>query len=180
MNQAEVEKYQRCYREPSYRMGKRRLQRMKKDMDSLADGVTVLDVGTGRGETVEYAQNRGLTAMGIEIVPELCTTDVICASITDIPFETANIVCCYDMLEHLPPESVEKGLDELFRVANDQLFLTVSGNPASMGADDLHLSVHDMLWWNERFVKRAPDASVTRSTYCTDKDWHWHIELRRP
>lgn len=178
MNYSEVRKYQTCYQDHAYRMGKRRLQRMKKDIDTIPAGATLLDVGCGRGETVYYALEQKILASGIDIVPELSGVYVETASIAKIPFETVDYVTCYDMLEHLPPEEVDQGLDELFRVAKKTLFLTVSGNEAEKDGETLHLSVHDDEWWHQQFAKRSkPTTRLENTIYGTERDWHWRIDL---
>ena len=178
IRESEVEKYQRCYASDSYKMGRRRWLRMKKDLDVISTDLTLLDVGSGRGETIEYARERGIDALGLEIVPELTSDDIAQGSITAIPFHTCDVVTCYDVLEHLPPEDVDKALDELFRVAKHRLFLTVSGNPAERGDDVLHMSIHTWTWWEQKFRDRCPDGIFWLTTYCTEKDWHWSIEKR--
>lgn len=175
MNTSEVRKYQACYADSAYRMGKRRIQRMKADIDTVPAGSTLLDVGCGRGETVYYALEQKILASGIDIVPELAGIYVQTASIDEIPFESVDVVTCYDMLEHLPPDEVDPALDELFRVAKKTMFLTVSGNEAEKDGETLHLSVHDHDWWEERFKMRC--QSLKRTTYCTERDWHWRIDL---
>ncbi len=157
-------------------MGKRRRIWMQRDIQMLRENSTLLDVGAGRGETVNYALSRGLTAFGIEIVPELCNDHILNAPITDIPFDHVETVTCYDVLEHIPPNELEKGLDELFRVAKKQIYCTVSGNEATRGDDTLHLSIHPVEWWVDAFQSRRGHVERV-STYATENDWHFVINL---
>lgn len=175
MRFSEVEKYRRCYAKPSYRMGKRRRLRMEKDISMLSAGMSLLDVGAGRGETINFALENGILAEGIEIVPELCRGNVRRGCITEIPVASADAVTCYDVLEHLPPEDVSKALDELLRVASQHLFVTISGNPDSWDGDTLHLSIHPWEWWHQQFTDRGVERILWTLGYCTDRDWHAHI-----
>jgi SAM-dependent methyltransferase len=177
MRADEVAKYQRAYSDPIYKMGKRRRQRMQKDIDSIPAGYTLLDIGAGRGETVAYAQQRGLAAVGIELVPELCGQDVFEAPITAIPFDKTDVVTCYDVFEHLPAEDVDPALDEIFRVAQKLVFLTICGNESDWADDVHHLSVHPADWWEAKFYARLDAPTWVRSVYKTEKDWHWRIRL---
>ena len=172
---SEIEKYSRCYQDSSYRMGKRRLQRMKKDLDSVEttfSDFSLLDVGAGRGETVEYAKKLGFIATGIEIVPELCGGDILEGDIYSLEPDFAFIVTCYDMIEHLPPENLDKALDSLFNAARERVFLTISGNRAEKDGMTLHLSVFPLEFWENLIKDRCKDYVLTKA-YVTEDDWHF-------
>lgn len=169
----EVTKYAHCYEDPNYKMGKRRMQWMKRDIDSLDEGVLLLDIGSGRGETVEYAQSQGIEAHGLDIVEELNPTYT---SFNQIPIRY-DVVTCYDVLEHIPPQELMRFLDNVFDRGAKRYFLTVSANKAEKDGMTLHLSIHPPGWWEDQFDKRLPkNRTMTRQTYCTEKDWHWIIE----
>ena len=173
LNEDEIRKYQKCYQDPSYRMGKRRLQWMQRDIDSLELGTTLLDVGAGRGETVTHARLRGLAAVGLDIVPELESEFIDTGDIGDLVGKF-DVVTCYDVLEHIPPEELEEFLDNLFRLAKDKLFLTVSGNKSEKDGMELHLSVFPLIFWEDAFTKRT-NKTILCQTYCSERDWHFAI-----
>ncbi len=176
MRPDEVEKYSACYLISSYNMSKHRYERARKDIESIPKGSTYLDVGCGRGETLDLAESHGLIAFGTEIVPTLCDAcrGVIRADIKAIPFESFDYVSCYDVLEHLPLEDVGPALDELFRVAGKTLFITTNDNRCHLGDDELHLTRKPRQWWEDEFSKRGYNR-IEHCTFATERDWHWRI-----
>ncbi len=177
MRSSEVAKYVTCYLKSSYRMGRRRVQRAREDIQSIPEGSTYLDVGCGRGETLEMASQRGLIPFGVEIVPELCDGVVVVRSdITDLPFDDFDYVSCYDVLEHLVTSDVDAALNELFRVAGKVLFITTNNKRSHIGELELHLTRKPREWWEEEFSKRGY-SKIEHCTFETECDWHWRIEL---
>lgn len=177
MRSDEIAKYSACYLIPNYRMYKRRRLRALKDIKSIPEGCTYLDVGCGRGETLAMASERGVIALGTEIVPALCDgVTVVQADITDLPFDGFDYVSCYDVLEHLPPVDVGAALDELFRVAEQALFITTNDNRSPLGGVELHLMRKPREWWEQEFSKRGY-SKIEHCTFATEHDWHWMIEF---
>ena len=175
MRPDEVAKYSACYLLSNYRMGKFRRQRAWKDIASIPIDSSYLDVGCGRGETVEMASEHGLTAYGCEIVPALCDdVTVFQADITDLKCAHFDYVSCYDVLEHLPTEDVKPALDELFRVADKVLFITTNDNRSRLGDMDLHLTRKPRQWWEDEFSRRGY-TKIEHCTFATERDWHWRI-----
>lgn len=178
MKISEVEKYQACYREPNYRLQGARLARVSQDIDAMEPGATYLDVGCGRGEMVARALRRGVFATGLELVPELEGDHVVTGEITALPFadDLFDYVSCYDVIEHLPPEQVDRALDELFRVCRGTLLLTTNDKQSRLGDLELHLTRMPRAWWDRQLVARAGEGLIVRDDYGRD-EWHWRIEL---
>ena len=74
-----------------------------------ADVSTFLDAGCGRGSYVAYASERGITAVGLDIVPDaikkaqkLCSGYFILGDVRDLPFsnEYFDYVLSYGVVEH--------------------------------------------------------------------------------
>ena len=160
-------------------MSKRRRQRAWKDITSIPKGCTYLDVGCGRGETIDMATHHGLVVFGTEIVPKLCNgVTVVQGDITEISWadDRFDYVSCYDVLEHLPFEDVEPALDELFRVARTALFITTNDIISRLGDAELHLTRKPRQWWEDEFYKRGY-TKIEHCTFATEHDWHWRISL---
>ena len=177
MRPDEVAKYSACYLKSSYRMFKRRRLRALQDIKLIPEGSTYLDVGCGRGETLAMASERGVVAFGTEIVPALCDgVTVVQADITDLSFDGFDYVSCYDVLEHLPIADVSPALDELFRVAEQALFITTNDNRSHLGDAKLHLTRKPREWWEHEFSKRGY-SKIEHCTFATERDWHWRINF---
>jgi hypothetical protein len=59
---------------------------------------------------------------------------------------------CTDVMEHIPPEDVEKVIQNIMQSAGS-VFFQISTAPDAFGAvigHDLHLSVHPHEWWREK------------------------------
>jgi len=69
----------------------------------------------------------------------------------------AQMVACIDVLEHIEPEFLETVLDELQRLAEAIVFLTVTTCAALKTLSDgrnAHLTQQPMSWWLPRFLDR--------------------------
>ena len=64
---------------------------------------------------------------------------------------------CTDVMEHFPPETVGKALDNILLSAQ-HVFFSIALGPDNHGpkliGERLHLSVHDYWWWLSEFGKR--------------------------
>lgn len=142
--QHEVARYEAAYQNPAYKLGDRRRQHIERHLRRVERG-SLLDVSTGRGETLQMARNLGHDpVMGTEAVPYLCDgRTVLQALVHALPFEDSSFdtVTMFDVMEHLLPEDTEAACRELARVAKRRVLLTVCNQPSSFGSDgDLHIN----------------------------------------
>lgn len=141
---AEVARYEAAYRNPAYKLGNRRRQHIEQHLRRIPRG-SLLDVSTGRAETMQMARNLGHDpVMGTEAVDYLCNgKDVVQALAHALPFSDAafDTVTMFDVMEHLLPEDTGPVCRELARVAKSRVLLTVCNQPSSFGSDgDLHIN----------------------------------------
>lgn len=175
----EMQKYNTCYSLETYHLQGQRLIRVQKDIDAMEPRKTYLDVGCGRGEMVDRARARGIHATGLELVPKLCDGQkIIQGSVLELPFpdNAFHYVSCYDMVEHLPPEHVDKALDELFRVCDEILFITTNDKRSHLGDLELHLTRRPRAWWDAKIAERVGSGVIQKSSY-GNEEWHWEIML---
>ena len=172
----EVEKYSDCYTRSYYRLSGHREHKVLKNLREITG--SYLDVGCGRGEVIQEARKRGIDAKGCEIVPYLCDGETIVEGGLDgLPFEDRafDYVSCYDVVEHLPEEDVDKAISELLRVTNKVLFVTTNDGPSVVDGMVLHLTRKPFLWWTEKLSRDG--WHVQGGTYSASKnDWHWRVE----
>jgi SAM-dependent methyltransferase len=157
--QAEVARYVNAYRNPRYRLGDNRRRHIERHLARIPRG-SLLDVSTGRAETLQIARNLGYDPVqGTEAVDYLCDgTNVVQALAHDLPFadSTFDTVTMFDVMEHLVPVDTAAVCAELKRVARHRVLLTVCNRPSSFGSDgrDLHINRRDSYetWHSELAV----------------------------
>lgn len=87
---------------------------------------SVLEVGVGDGVTCGYlSRNTEITYTSVDIADDV-GADVI-GSITALPFadDSFDVVCAFEVLEHLPFEKLDTSLSELRRVAKEKVIISV-------------------------------------------------------
>lgn len=71
---------------------------------------------------------------------------------------TARYGYCTDVMEHIPPEDVDKVLHNILDAAQS-VFFRISTEPDKLGPrylkQHLHLTVHDYSWWAKKFVEHG-------------------------
>jgi hypothetical protein len=107
--------------------------------------VTVLDYGCGQGNlgkslgSPEWFREYDPAIGGKEAMPE-----------------TADLVVCTDVLEHIEPDMLDNVLKHIASLSVRSVFLVVSIVPAGKQLSDgrnAHLSVHPASWWREKLEK---------------------------
>ena len=140
----EFEKYEKCYKNPKYRMGDRRKAHIEWALSNINPKGSLLDVGTGRAETLDMAEAMGFTMVqGVETVDYLCDGNrVIQGYGHSLPFpdKSFDTVTMFDVMEHLVPEDTGTVCDELERVAKRTILLTVHNGSSSFGDVELHIN----------------------------------------
>lgn len=175
--EGEIAVYRAAYESPNYAMGERRrasVQSILADLSPL--GGSLLDVSTGRGETLDFALAAGFEPVqGTEVVEALLQEGrVVYAEAHALPFEDGQFdhVTCFDVMEHLVPEDVEAALRELRRVARKTLTVSASERPSEFGGVELHISRRPAAEWEALMAQcwgsaqRIQDAG---GTPC----WQW-------
>jgi ubiquinone/menaquinone biosynthesis C-methylase UbiE len=138
----EIAKYVQCYKDPAYKMGDRRRKHILWALERVGGG-SLLDVSTGRGETLDMAREVGfLPVHGTEAVPYLCNERVTQALAHDLPFADSSwhTVTMFDVMEHLLPQDTAAVCQELERVAKHRVIITVHNGPSTHGKVPLHIN----------------------------------------
>lgn len=162
---AEIAQYSKEYEAPGYRMGQQRKDDVERLLRSAPRG-TLLDVSTGRGETLEIAERLGFTdPKGTEVVPALLSDRVIQAEAHNLPFPDSSIdvVTCFDVLEHLIPEDVGPAITEMVRVARKCVILSASELPSVWNGRELHISRRPASEWEALIKDCSQGWTITRS-----------------
>lgn len=78
------------------------------------------------------------------------------ADLADFVPVTAQYGFCADVMEHIPPELVDRTLDNILRAAQ-HVWFQINTKPDKMGAlvgHSLHLTVRPMAWWLQKLAER--------------------------
>ncbi len=185
--QLEFDKYDRCYRVPTYKISDLRLGETVEQLKWCYEKGcrTYLDVACGRAETLRDALAEGFTTVqGTEVVEYLLDGGrVIYAECHALPFNDNQFDCVslLDVLEHLLDGDEELAVKEVFRVASKCVLLTTNDRPVVRNGDNLHINLHPLDWWEEKFEEWAPPGVTveyvphpTRPTFIT---WWFRAQL---
>ncbi len=152
----EAVKYEAAYKLDTYKMGMSRMTDAVHDLREVPSRGSYLDVGCGRGEMLDHAQNLGFEhVQGTEIVHELIDYPrVLRGEVHALPFEDRwfDVVSMFDVIEHLIPGDDYFACMELVRVARKHILLTASNNPSSLpDGTNLHINIRSYEEWNDLF-----------------------------
>lgn len=174
---SEIALYEQAYRSPKYAMGAKRRDAVQQIVDDLMPRGTLLDVSTGRGETLAFACSAGHDARGTEVVPELLNDRVTFAQAHSLPFPDASFdhVTCFDVLEHLVEEDVHACLREMRRVARVSVTASASERPSVFGDVDLHISKRPAAQWQAAMAEAWGGADRIMNAGGSPC-WQWRIE----
>ncbi len=162
LREAEISKYQQCYRSADYRMGSRRRNHVDLALRTLERG-SLLDVGCGRGETLRMAEELGFTDVrGLEAVDYLCDGHRVVnglAHVIPFPDKSFDTVTMFDVIEHLVPQDTDAVCSELERVAKKHILLTVHNGSSKHNNVELHINRKDSYQqWFEYFTQKFSGA----------------------
>lgn len=114
---------------------------------------TLLDVGCGKGEFVEWCNKRGIKAVGLDFASGYG----IPGDVLNMPFpdKSFDVVTAFDVLEHLKPEELAVALAELKRVTNGPIIVSVGYGPSRIKTPDSWVELHPI---NDKDEEQWMDA----------------------
>lgn len=151
----EAAKYAQIYKEDTYKMPPHRIEGITNILAARPRG-TLLDVGTGRGETLDLAEGLGYQVRGTETVDYLIEArpmTVVKALLPSLPFpdKSFDTVTNFEVIEHLLPADVIPALRELERVAKDRVIISAAICSDFRAGVELHPSYRTEHEWEETF-----------------------------
>lgn len=157
-------------------------------MDQYFGRPTVLyEVACAKGYFVVHARERGYDAQGCDISEYAISqvpygTKAFCqvANATDLPWETfsADVVCAWEFLEHIPKENIQRVIFEMLRVLKPggQIWLRIcSPDQENATADSTHVSLFPRETWDQIFLEWGlvplHDREENLDANFQDRDW---------
>lgn len=122
----------------------------------------LLDYGCGAGEAWK-SPNRLHRELGLRWI-DVMLYDPAFPEHNDKPYGSFDGVLCSDVLEHVPEELVDAFIATLFGHAKRFVWASVCCRPAKKCFPDgtnLHVTLHPLEWWVERFDKHAGTIAYT-------------------
>src|SRR5512139_3224787 len=176
----EAAKYEAVWKHDAYRQvapGEHHVQKFLEIARPRRDHVLCdFGCGTGRG-ALSIATHTDLSVVGVDFAANCLDREVreqlgerfrfLQHDLTTPLKETFDYGFCTDVLEHIPPEDVDKVLTNIF-VSSKKVYLAISTMPDVMGAlvgEPLHLTVESPFWWHDKVKKLGFRV-----------DWSWYNE----
>lgn len=128
---------------------------------TATDSRTMLDFGCGRGEAYK-SPHKLYKQLGL---PRHAVTlyDPVFMPTAVLPVGQFDLVVCSDVLEHIPEHEVDEFVARLFSYAKKAVWASVCCRPAKKFFPDgrnLHVTVRDYPWWNDRFCAANRDPGL--------------------
>ena len=91
---------------------------------------SILEVGVGSSFVAIYLKNKGYSTVTVDILKAL-NPDVV-SSVINLPFadKSFSVVSCCEVLEHIPYAQFSKALDEIHRVSQKHVVLSLPDDTA--------------------------------------------------
>ncbi len=123
-----------------------------------------LEIGCGVGATMDCLMDVGIESVGLDItlkgiIHRRHNLPVFEAPVWDMPFEDKSFDFTFstDVLEHIPPELVDRSIEEIIRVTKIKTIHQI----ACFDMHDDHLTVREISWWKEKFLKFSLRSDIT-------------------
>lgn len=126
-----------------------------------ADHVIVTVADHGYGSVLDYGCGKGTLAENVGSAFPVFEYDPAIPGKDGRP-DSADLVVCFDVLEHVEPERLAATIADLRSLAKEELFVTIATRPSQQTLADgrnAHLIIEDADWWRQQF--RSEDWRVT-------------------
>lgn len=186
---SEREKYVKVWKNPDYRVASPAERHMPQLVKIFCPdvGESLIDWGCGTGRaSYELWKQLGMDVTMVDIAYNALDQKVVEAArsssrlrfithdISESTDLTADYSLCCDVMEHLPPDQVDKTLDNIIGSSEHTLFVIATFEEHTQ--PDLHLSVHGYRWWLRKICSKPVIVKQSAEyKYYKDDELHDHI-----
>jgi hypothetical protein len=124
------------------------------------DSKTLLDYGSGTDVIYSEAEVHKHWNLNRE---DITLYDPAIPEFSNKPEGQFDAVICIDVLEHLPEDSIDYVLEDIFSYGTKLILLKISLSPAHAilpNGENAHISVHDRQWWIDRAKPLAKEGQT--------------------
>jgi hypothetical protein len=176
LSDTEADKYRRIWERPEYRERSPGLRQLKSALRWMKPpaGASITDWGCGTGAAAEALARQGFDVRCMDITRNAYHGDLPFwrACLWELPeaMPATEYGYCADVMEHLPPEHVQRALDGIAARTTQACYFQIALFDDTMGdliGERLHLSVFPPQWWKRRLLRafRHVDSSVQRGMH---------------
>lgn len=129
---------------------------------------SVLEVGKGTGILGLLLKHYGIDYQSVDIDPDLKPDHL--AAVTDLPFvdNSFDVVCCFQVLEHIPYEVFSRALTELIRVVSNRIVISLP-DAKTLWQYSFHIPKKG------KFRLDIPRPRLKPEKHIFDGEHHWEI-----
>lgn len=173
---SEKDKYTKMWRRPEYREYSPGLEGIKDVLRhhmKVQKGDTAYDYGCGEGLVVDYLNQRGVIATGLDLVAVHPDTVEVC--LWDLPRDMPvnDFGFCFDVMEHIPTEKVDDVFAGISRTVGKEAWFQIYLDEDSFGGligKKLHLTVKPIGWWRNKLTAHFPQVKIGQPN---NTNWMW-------
>lgn len=138
----------------------------------MGGGDSVIDFGCGPGRAAQAFKNAGFRVLGVDIADNSLDEGVNVpfrrACLWDLPpdIEEADYGFCCDVMEHIPPEQVDRVLANIKSKVRCGVLFNIAFFHETYGRlinERLHLTVRSKGWWLAKLREYWPDTEVVET-----------------
>ena len=136
----------------------------------------IIFIGDGLGVRTLASKIIGLNVLGTDISKyaidnSICKENMIQDDIVNTKItEQAKLVVCYDILEHLKYEDLDKALSNISKLGLNFIFSVPFLDDPNLEADPTHIIKEDKEWW----IKKLSEYFIIKDA---PQDWLFHEQI---
>jgi 2-polyprenyl-3-methyl-5-hydroxy-6-metoxy-1,4-benzoquinol methylase len=142
---------------------------MRDTVVTMDKNMSIVDLGCGRGFYLRQLHSLGHKILGVEQSTTCCNKylqDIPHINLPLADFLSSNkdaydLVISTDVLEHIHPDDIDGIISGISKLSNKALLgITNSSDRDPLNGTELHLCIHDVLWWTQLLSKHYKKVTL--------------------